>query len=347
MPPVHYVTIPKVEKRVLWARWKKAQWCVLSVIKLTNKILYRRQCLIEIQKRVRMRLVYKRHAPRIRGLIKVKALLEQVASMENIVGQMKVNKEQVYKQVHQLRQQIDQLINEITNTSISETNIDDACDDLVSCIGHEFRRLQQALDDQVTKEEEEVVKKIAMELEREKNKILAIEIRLEQEKEEFRQCSAIAQRQKAEEQFQGKLTAEETKCQKEHQAKESDEEPHLAELNERERCDYDIARRLALETGDKADLPHLIRTRRPVSVQKYDLSKYTYHQLRDLISTSCDFELLEAYQEELHLRLKTYERWLSKDENTKNPSAPDNNIDEDEERDPKDILNNGKFNPVI
>jgi peptidoglycan hydrolase CwlO-like protein len=51
---------------------------------------------------------------RIRGLVKVKALHEQVASMEKIVGQMKVNKEQVHKQVQQLRQRIDQLINEIT-----------------------------------------------------------------------------------------------------------------------------------------------------------------------------------------------------------------------------------------
>lgn len=34
--------------------------------------------------------------------------------MEKIVGQMKVNKEQVQKQVQQLRQRIDQLINEIT-----------------------------------------------------------------------------------------------------------------------------------------------------------------------------------------------------------------------------------------
>jgi phage shock protein A len=51
---------------------------------------------------------------RIRGLVKVKALHEQVASMEKIIGQSKVNKEQVYKQVQQLRQKIDQLINEIT-----------------------------------------------------------------------------------------------------------------------------------------------------------------------------------------------------------------------------------------
>ncbi|CAF3891921.1 unnamed protein product [Rotaria magnacalcarata] len=55
---------PKVERYVLWTRWKRAQWCVLSVIKLKNKIVFRRKCLIDIQRHVRMHLVYKRYTPR-------------------------------------------------------------------------------------------------------------------------------------------------------------------------------------------------------------------------------------------------------------------------------------------
>ena len=61
-----------------------------------------------------MRFIFKVFCFSIRGLVKVKALHEQVASMEKIVAQMKVNKEQVQKQVHQLRQRIDQLLNDIT-----------------------------------------------------------------------------------------------------------------------------------------------------------------------------------------------------------------------------------------
>ncbi|CAF1609563.1 unnamed protein product, partial [Didymodactylos carnosus] len=57
------VLISKVKKWLLWSRWKKAQWCALSVIKLKNKIIYRRQCLILIQNRVRMWRVYKQYAP--------------------------------------------------------------------------------------------------------------------------------------------------------------------------------------------------------------------------------------------------------------------------------------------
>jgi hypothetical protein len=46
--------------------------------------------------------------------VKAKALHEQVGSMENVAGKMKVNKEQVYQQIQQLRQRVDQLINDIT-----------------------------------------------------------------------------------------------------------------------------------------------------------------------------------------------------------------------------------------
>ena len=58
-------------------------------------------------------------------------------------------------------------------------------------------------------------------------------------------------------------------------------------MNERERRDYDLARRLASEAGFDADSPALQRTRRPGYNQKYDLSNHTYAQLRDLINTSC------------------------------------------------------------
>ena len=137
-------------------------------------------------------------------------------------------------------------------------------------------------------------------------------------------------------------------------------------MNERERRDYDLARRLALEMGSEADLPSLQRTRRPNLNQKYDLSKHTYPQLRDIINTSCgkkklffltkqnfylvlllffllDIELLDACREEFHRRLKVYHAWKLKKRNEKNPSYTDNEDGIDEERAPKDILNNGIF----
>lgn len=46
-------------------------------------------------------------------MVKTKALYEQVASMEKIAGQLKVNKDQIYQQIHQLKQRIDKNIHEI------------------------------------------------------------------------------------------------------------------------------------------------------------------------------------------------------------------------------------------
>ncbi|CAF2825003.1 unnamed protein product [Rotaria sp. Silwood2] len=336
--------ISKVKQWLIWTRWKTAQWCALSVIKLKNKILYRRKCLIDIQRHVRMHLVYRRYAPRIRGLVKAKALHEQVASMEKIAAQMKVNKEQIYQQIHQLKQRVDQLINQIANTHMTSTQIDDAYNDLVSSIDREFRRLKQALVEQEMKAEQERLKTIQGELESEKHKKINEDKRSEQEKEEFRQRSVIAQRQREEEQLKGKLTAEESRRQKERQAQEAAEEAFLEEMNERERRDYDLARRLALETGSEADLPRLLRSRRPAVNQKYDLSKHNYAQLRDLINTSCDIELLDACREEFHRRLKVYHAWKLKNRKEKNPSAVNGKDDDmDQERAPNDILNSGNI----
>jgi len=76
-------------------------------------------------------------------------------------------------------------------------------------------------------------------------------------------------------------------------------------MNERERRDYDLARRLALETGSEADLPSLYRKRRPALNQKYDLSKHTYAQLRDIINTSCGkyFKLKKKTKRTLFINL--------------------------------------------
>ena len=61
------ILIAKVKKWLLCSRWKKSQWCALSVIKLKNKIIYRKNALITIQKWVRMHLAYKTHAHRYKG----------------------------------------------------------------------------------------------------------------------------------------------------------------------------------------------------------------------------------------------------------------------------------------
>ena len=70
--------VAKVKKWILCSYWKKGQWCALSVIKLKNKIIYRREALIVIQKSVRMHLARRRHAPRYKGILRLKKLQAQI-----------------------------------------------------------------------------------------------------------------------------------------------------------------------------------------------------------------------------------------------------------------------------
>ncbi|CAF2121889.1 unnamed protein product [Rotaria magnacalcarata] len=152
---------PKVERYVLWTRWKRAQWCVLSVIK-------------------------------------PKELRNQVASMEKIAAQTKANKEQICQQIHQLKQRTDQLIIDITNTQMTATQVEDAYNELVSFIDREFRRLKPALSEQGMKNEQERLKRIENAIENEKHKKINEDKHCEQEKEEFQQRSIIPQRQREE-----------------------------------------------------------------------------------------------------------------------------------------------------
>ncbi|TRY86976.1 hypothetical protein DNTS_032763 [Danionella cerebrum] len=56
--------VKRVNKWLVCSRWKKVQWCTLSVIKLRKKMNYRASACIKIQKTVRMWLCKRRHKPR-------------------------------------------------------------------------------------------------------------------------------------------------------------------------------------------------------------------------------------------------------------------------------------------
>ena len=46
------ILVSQVKKWLIKSQWKKAQWCALSVIKLRNKILFRREVQINFQTKV-------------------------------------------------------------------------------------------------------------------------------------------------------------------------------------------------------------------------------------------------------------------------------------------------------
>ena len=84
------ILVAKVKKWILASHWKKAQWCALSVIKLKNKIIYRREALIVIQKSVKMHIARKQHAPRYKGIMRLKTLQTQIERIGKLASNLKV-----------------------------------------------------------------------------------------------------------------------------------------------------------------------------------------------------------------------------------------------------------------
>ena len=104
---------------------------------------------------------------------------------------------------------------------------------------------------------------------------------------------------------------------------EAEEEAVKRQQEEQERMDYELACRIAeveasgatggdiIETQSVAMESRLarktlkrganIKTRQQeTSAKKYDMSKMKYADLRDMINTSCEIELLNACREEFH-----------------------------------------------
>lgn len=75
-----------------------------------------------------------------------------------------------------------------------------------------------------------------------------------------------------------------------------------------------------------------------IGKQKYDLSKWKYSELRDVINTSCDIELLDACRHEFHRRLKVYHAWKAK--NRKRTTMEEN------ERAPKSVMEAANRSPM-
>lgn len=82
----------RVKKWLIRSQWKKAQWCALSVIRLRNKIEFRREALITIQKTVRMHLARRKYKPRYEMLMKINQLASQLQKLGAMGKNLKSDK---------------------------------------------------------------------------------------------------------------------------------------------------------------------------------------------------------------------------------------------------------------
>ncbi|XP_046820088.1 myosin heavy chain 95F isoform X4 [Vespa crabro] len=331
--------VANVKKWLLRSRWNKMQFCALSVIKLKNKIIYRRYHLIILQKTARMFIAKKQHRPRIKGLVKIKNLQSQLIKIQDISNQLK-NRDKCIADINQLQLDLENSIRRIKEDSkIKATEIDTIYTNLVNQMNKQMASLQDTVKQEKIAEEQARLKKIQQELELEKNKKEEEERKKKEDEDNRKKKLGMEVRRKAEEQQRKMQEFEDRKAVADIQAqleKEAIEKCRYRELLEQERRDHELAVRLAQESnGQVEDSPPPVRKSEQVRNhqaaminKKYDLSKWKYSELRDAINTSCDIELLEACRHEFHRRLKVYHAWKARnrrktimDENERAPKS--------------------------
>ncbi|GCB62747.1 hypothetical protein scyTo_0013109, partial [Scyliorhinus torazame] len=368
------VLMQRVNHWLICSRWKKVQWCSLSVIKLKNKMKYRAAACIKMQKTVRMWLCKKKHKPRIDGLVKVKSLKQRVNRMTDVVKALREGKAEMSKQVQDLDSSINALVTKMKKIIMTRDQIDKEYVALVKRSEQLLSTLQKKKQEE---EEAERLRVIQQEMEREQMRHEEEDRRRKQEEEERRLKADMELKRKLEEEERKKGEEEKRRLQAAMEiqlASEREEEARKQALLEQERRDQELAMRIAqseselindespmdagiksvevkhirpVEVAAKEEMakemsdylarsPEVQATKAAAGAKKFDLGKWKYAELRDVINTSCDIELLAACREEFHRRLKVYHAWKSR--NKKRNAEAD-------QRAPKSVTDYAQQNP--
>ncbi|RXM98076.1 Unconventional myosin-VI [Acipenser ruthenus] len=237
--------VKRVNKWLLCSRWKKVQWCALSVIKLKNKMKYRATACIKMQKTVRMWLCRKKHKPRIDGLVKVQTLKKRIDKFTEVVSALKEGKQEMSKQVQDLETSINALMAKIKGTVMTRLEIEKEHEVLVKRSEGMLGALQRKKQEE---EEAERLRRIQEEMERERQRGEEEERRRKQEEDDRRLKAEMEAKRKQEEEARKKREEEEKRLQAELEmqlAAEREEETRRQAVLEQEHRDRELAMRIA------------------------------------------------------------------------------------------------------
>ncbi|KAK2189542.1 hypothetical protein NP493_103g06048 [Ridgeia piscesae] len=314
--------IEKVKRWLICSRWKKAQYGVWSVIKLKNKINYRCNQLLTLQKVIRSWHVRRQLLPRIHGMQKINNLFTQLEPMKGMIHQLKKDKDSAMKKVEKLEVEMSDAMKKLQTTEMKHKEIEKMRETLMKAMDSNLGDLKKMLEKQKIMEEQEHMRKIQEQMEKERKMKEEEERKRKQEEAEKKEKAEMEARRRKEEEEQRKQEEADkkiaAKLQKEAE-KEAKENELRAQQMEQERRDRELALRLASEDQNQVeDVVSLTRSntvmsqRAALANKKFDLSTWKYAELRDAINTSSDMELLDACREEFHRRLKVYHAWKTK-----------------------------------
>ncbi|XP_030868004.1 unconventional myosin-VI isoform X1 [Gorilla gorilla gorilla] len=237
--------VKRVNHWLTCSRWKKVQWCSLSVIKLKNKIKYRAEACIKMQKTIRMWLCKRRHKPRIDGLVKVGTLKKRLDKFNEVVSVLKDGKPEMNKQIKDLEISIDALMAKIKFTMMTQEQIQKEYDALVKSSEELLSALQKKKQQE---EEAERLRRIQEEMEKERKRREEDEKRRRKEEEERRMKLEMEAKRKQEEEERKKREDDEKRIQAEVEAqlaRQREEESQQQAVLEQERRDRELALRIA------------------------------------------------------------------------------------------------------
>lgn len=102
--------VKRVSKWLICSRWRKAQYCTLSVIKLNNKILYRRSLIIRLQKYWRMVVVCNKLKFRLNAIKIAKGIESSLREFEKIAAQQLKKSNEIDEQTNLLKEEVENFI---------------------------------------------------------------------------------------------------------------------------------------------------------------------------------------------------------------------------------------------
>ncbi|GFS27455.1 unconventional myosin-VI-like [Elysia marginata] len=292
--------VKKVKKWLLQSRWKKAQWCALSVIKLKNKIAYRAQKFVMIQSHIRMWRCARTFKPKYETLQKVRAIQAQRSLVDQLVGQLKKDKDSVIKAVKELETGQENFVKKIRTTDMSREEMVRMTNTLATNMDVLLQDLKKRLEQQKSAEEQERLRKIQEQMEIERKRREEEERKRKEEEEQRKLKAELEKKRQREEEARKKQEAEDRKAaealqkQLDEQAKENAKRQAALDQEHRDR---ELALRLAMEDQNQVEditlpppLPRseaVMAARQAASLKKFDLTKWKYAELRDAINTSC------------------------------------------------------------
>ena len=251
---------------------------------MDRKIKYRAAALIKIQSTLRGYKVRKQQKPRLsayKRALTLQARFNDVGSLGSKLSDK--SKAQWVERIKSFSMATKQLIarikTDVNNKNLEENN--QAYQKLEKELNAIFNELRNQV--KIDEKEKEKMKEVQVQMQKEKEKqILEIKEKQDQEKRIQELRSLEVKRQQEEMLRQKKIQELEIQL-----VLEKEEEARRMKKMEQERLDAELARRLAMEDGQNIVVDtNKVNNNNNVQHGKYNLSTWTYAQLRDTINNS-------------------------------------------------------------